>query len=550
MPAINENLQTLTGAKIVLETLKTLGVDSVFGYPGGIVLSVYDELFKQNDIKHYLVRHEQAAVHAAEGYARVSGKCGVALVTSGPGATNIVTGLANAYLDGYPLVVLTGQVSAELIGKDAFQEVNIIDITKSCTKKNFQVTNVNDLEATLVEAFHTAMSDKQGPVVVDLAKNIFSETCGFEPKVEYKVSKTVASDIRVDEALEAICSAKRPVIVAGGGIIQSEASEEVQRFAKLLNIPVVNTMMGLGTYPQNDKNYLGMIGLFGNPSANQLLRESDLIFAIGARFNDRIRCCFQNNELARKLVHLDINENEISRIIPAAIPVIGDAKYVLDKMISALMSGKFKNDSLENKNWIQRVEELKFKKVSYSKKSELLHSFEVMEIINEYTKDLNPVITTEVGQHQVWASRLFTFNKPRKFITSGGSGTMGFGFPASIGACAANDFQPVICITGDGSLQMNIQELMTCVDYNLPVKVLIFNNGYLGMVRQLQEKMCGGRYSQTKISNPDFLKIAEAYGIKAKRVEFKDDIIPSLKEAFEHNGPYIIDFVIEPMEIL
>lgn len=365
----------------------------------------------------------------AEGYARVSGKCGVALVTSGPGATNIVTGLANAYLDGYPLVVLTGQVSAELIGKDAFQEVNIIDITKSCTKKNFQVTNVNDLEATLVEAFHTAMSDKQGPVVVDLAKNIFSETCSFEPKVEYTVSKTVASDISVDEALEAICSAKRPVIVAGGGIIQSEASEEVQRFAKLLNIPVVNTMMGLGTYPQNDKNYLGMIGLFGNPSANQLLRESDLIFAVGARFNDRIRCCFQNNELARKLVHLDINENEISRIIPAAISVIGDAKYVLYKMISEFMSGKFKIDSLENKNWIQRVEELKSKKVSYSKKSELLHSFEVMEIINEYTKDLNPVITTEVGQHQVWASRLFTFNKPRKFITSGGSGTMGFGFP-------------------------------------------------------------------------------------------------------------------------
>lgn len=548
MSAINQNLQTLTGAKIVLETLRTLGVNTIFGYPGGIVLSVYDELFKQNDIKHYLVRHEQAAIHAAEGYSRVSGKCGVALVTSGPGATNIVTGLANAYLDGYPVVVLTGQVSADLIGKDAFQEVNIIDITKSCTKKNFQVTKVEDLEAILVEAFHTAVSGKQGPVVVDLAKNIFSETCEFIPKAEYSVDKVCPDDLSIGTALNAVCSAERPVIVAGGGVIQSGAEKEILSFAKLLNIPVVNTMMGLGTYPQYEENYLGMIGLFGSPSANQLLRESDLIFAVGARFNDRIRCCFPKGELARKLVHLDINENEISRIIPAAIPVVGDAKYVLNKMIEEFLSGRYSVNKINNLKWIEKVKELKEKKPVYSKKSDLMHSFEVMDVINKYVKD--PIITTEVGQHQVWASRIFSFNKPRKFITSGGSGTMGFGFPASIGACVANDFQPVICVTGDGSLQMNIQELMTCVDYNLPVKIFIMNNGYLGMVRQLQEKLCGGRYSQTQISNPDFIKIAEAYGIKALRVFEAEQIIPALEETFAHNGPVIVDFVIEPMEIL
>lgn len=301
MAGMNTEIITLTGAQIIIETLKKLGVDTIFGYPGGIVLSVYDELFKQKNIKHYLVRHEQAAVHAAEGYARVSGKCGVVLVTSGPGASNTVSGIANAYLDGYPLVVLTGQVFSSLIGKDAFQEVDIIDITKSCTKANYQVRNVKELEKTLVEAFHTAMSGKQGPVVVDLAKNIFTETSEFIPSISYEINKPQFSKADVKAALNEICTAKRPVIVAGGGIVQSEAYKELKELVKLLGIPVVNTMMGLGTYPQDDENYLGMIGIFGQVSANQVLRESDLIFSIGARFNDRITCCFQNQELERKL---------------------------------------------------------------------------------------------------------------------------------------------------------------------------------------------------------------------------------------------------------
>lgn len=548
MPATDVNIQTLTGAKLVTETLKKLGVDSIFGYPGGIVLNVYDELFKQNDIKHYLVRHEQAAVHAAEGYARVSGKCGVALVTSGPGATNIVTGLANAYLDGYPVVVITGQVMADLIGKDAFQEVDIIDITKSCVKKNFQVRDAKYLEGTLIEAFNTAMSGKQGPVVVDIAKNVFSQEVEFDENIKYSSDKHHPSDFEITRALKAICSAKCPVIVAGGGVVLADAAAEFTEFAKLLDLPVVNTMMGIGAYPVEDANYFGMIGIFGHPAANLILRESDLIFSVGARFNDRIRCCFPNGELERNFVQVDINENEISRIIPASIGITGDAKYILQKMIS-----EYKKHNLQSNNfsdWLSKAKNLKEKNIQPKKRSDAMHSFEVMQKINEFIKYKNPVVTTEVGQHQVWAARYLQFNEIRKFITSGGSGTMGFGFPAAIGASIALNNSPVLCIAGDGSFQMNMQELATCVDFNIPVKVLVMNNGYLGMVRQFQEKTCGARYCATKISNPNFLKIAESYGILGIRVKSDDEILNALEKAYAFDGPVIVDFVIEPEEIL
>lgn len=534
--------KTLTGAQIVTETLKKFNVDSIFGYPGGIVLGVYDELYCQNCIKHYLMRHEQAAVHAAEGYARVSGKCGVALVTSGPGATNIVTGLANAYLDGYPLVVITGQVSAELLHKDAFQEVDIIDITKSCTKRNYQVRRAADLQKTLAEAFNTAMSGKQGPVVVDITKNVFSETAEFDTSLSCDISTHLTSDYDVKTALDAICSAKRPLIIAGGGVVQSGAWEEIREFAKLLNIPVVSTMMGLGAYPADDDNYMGMIGIFGQPCANKAVRESDLIFAIGARFNDRIRCCFPNNELGKNLIHLDINESEISRVVPASISIAGDAKIVLNKMIAVFNNTLYKTD-------FQRGNELKKSDITPLKRSSAMHSFEVMQEIYECLKDKNPVITTEVGQHQVWAARYLKFNTPRKFITSGGLGTMGFGFPAAIGACVANN-EPVICIAGDGSFQMNIQELAVCMDYKLPVKVFILNNGYLGMVRQFQEKTCNERYFATKISNPDFVKLAESYGASGIRVEKIEDIKDAINKAYSFDGPFLIDFAVEPKELL
>lgn len=534
--------KTLTGAQIVIETLGKLGVDSIFGYPGGIVLGVYDELSKQNKIKHYLMRHEQAAVHAAEGYSRVSGKCGVALVTSGPGATNIVTGVANAYLDGYPLVVITGQVSADLLHKDAFQEVDIIDITKSCTKASFQVKDVKDLQKILIDAFSIATSGKQGPVVVDITKNVFSEKADYDNSLDKYSIESKMSDIDLDYAIKTILSAKNPLIIVGGGVVLSDASNEIYEFAKLLDIPVVSTMMGLGAYPSDDKNYLGMVGIFGHPSANKAVRDSDLIFAVGARFNDRIRCCFPNNELGKKLIHLDINNSEISRVVPASIALIGDAKKILSLMIL-----KLKN--LSTRSNISWTDDLQFKNVTPLKRSENMHSFEVMQEISNYIKDKDIVITTEVGQHQVWASRYLEFNAPRKFITSGGLGTMGFGFPAAIGASVANK-EPVICIAGDGSFQMNMQELAVCVDYNLPVKVFILDNGYLGMVRQFQEKQCDERYFATQISNPDFIKFAEAYNAKALRVDKIEDVKKALDFAFSTEGPILVDFVIEPKELL
>ena len=541
--------KTLTGAQILVKTLKDLGVDTIFGYPGGIVLSVYDELFKQNDIKHYLVRHEQAAVHAAEGYARASGKCGVVIVTSGPGATNIVTGVADAYLDGTPLIVLTGQVMANLLHQDAFQEVDIVDITKSCTKKNFQVTDVKNLESVLVEAFNTAISGRQGPVVVDLTKNIFSETAEFNPDIAILNSNNDNCKMPdLMKVFKALKNAEKPLIIAGGGVIQADASSELIEFAHLLNIPVVSSMMGLGAFPANDKNYIGMIGIFGHPSANMAVRESDLVFAIGTRFNDRIRCCFSENELSKKLIHLDISKKEISRVIPSSIEIVGDAKEILAGMIEEYKKGNY--NILFNQSWCNYLNDLKKQNILPEKKSEKLHSFEVMLEIQNCLKDKAPVISTEVGQHQVWSARYLQFNEPRKFLTSGGLGTMGFGFPAAIGASVALNRQPVICIAGDGSFQMNLQELATCVDYNIPVKVFIINNGYLGMVRQFQEKMCNERYFATKISSPDYIKLAESYGIKGTRVEKFKDIKPAVEAAYNSKKTFIVDFVVEPMEVL
>lgn len=535
--------KTLTGAKILLKTLENLGVNSIFGYPGGIVLNVYDELSKQNSIKHYLMRHEQAAVHAAEGYSRVTGKCGVALVTSGPGATNIVTGVANAYLDNYPLVVITGQVSSELLHKDAFQEVDIIDITKSCTKKGYQVRNVEDLEQTVKDAFKTAMSGRKGPVVVDITKNVFleeTEFVGEKFEFENDVSKT-----NVVEIIDAIKISKKPILLAGGGVIQSGATQDLFDFVKSLNIPVVVSMMGLGSYPEDDENYIGMIGIFGQYAANQAVRESDLVIAIGTRFNDRITCCFKKDDLTKKLIHIDIDEKEISKIIPAKIGVVEDAKIVLEKLNKQLGLSL----TLDFSQWLKEAQNLESGNKVPLKRTEKMHSFEVLEKIQECLAGKNLVITTEVGQHQVWAARYLKFNAPHKFITSGGLGTMGFGFPAAIGACVAEN-KPVICIAGDGSFQMNIQELATCVDYNLPVKIFVLNNGYLGMVRQFQEKICDERYYGTKISNPDFIKLAESYGAKAIRVEKTEDIEKAVNDALLSNGTVIVDFAIEPKELL
>lgn len=542
----------LTGAKIFMEALRHEGVDTIFGYPGAIILSIYEELYHAKDIKHYLVRHEQAAIHAAEGYARVKNKCGVALVTSGPGATNTVTGLANAYLDGYPLVVFSGQVAASLIGNDAFQEADIVGITRSCTKHNYLVKDIKDLARVIKEAFYIAQSGKPGPVVVDIAKNV------LEASYEFDYTKPVdlegynptykGNPKQISKALKLLCEARRPAIISGGGVVASNASKELTQLAKLLEIPVVNTLMGVGTYPLDDKMALGMLGMHGNYWANYAVDECDVLFAIGVRFSDRITGPLKKFAPNAQVIHIDIDPCSISKNVHVDVPIVGDAKQVLNAMLEEFKKENYERHLIEKHDWFNKINEWKKQRVIPEIQSNKLHAHTVLENIYEYTKKYNPVVATEVGQHQMWTVQAFQFKEPRKLLTSGGLGTMGFGFPAAMGACLADPSQLVINIAGDGSIQMNIQELATCMEYNLPVKVMIMNNGYLGMVRQWQEKLFEGRYSGTQISGPDFKKVAEAYGAKGIRVEHEEEIIPALKEAIEYQGPVFIDFIIEPME--
>ena len=557
---IKNLITTLSGAKIILETLKNQGVDTIFGYPGGIVLEIYDELFKQSDIKHILSGHEQACIHSAEGYARASGKTGVVLVTSGPGATNLITGLANAYHDGFPLVVLTGQVTKNLIGQDAFQEVNIIDITRSCTKKNFQVTNVYDLEKTIIEAFEIANSGKKGPVLIDLAKNIFSQTAEFKsikitpPAINSNFRgnsnycnnpiNSTANNFYTKELLSRLKNAKKPVIIAGGGVKHSSSYAELAAFANRTKIPVLSTMMGLGCFDYKNPLYFGMIGIFGSKTANEILKESDFVISLGARLNDRITCCFKNGELENKIVQIDINTHQFCKFYKPLITINDDIKNVLNSLMTCNLEFASWSNSLLNSQY------QKYTDIKIVKNAEKLSSLEVVEAVWNYTKNMNLSVTTEVGQHQLWCAKGYKFSYPEQFITSGGLGAMGFGFPAAIGASIAKNGSPVICFAGDGILSMNLQELGTCVNYNLPVKIMLMDNGYLGMVRQLQEKNCEGRYSETQIHNPDFVKLCASYGIEAVRVETKDQILPALDRCFTTNKPFLIDFVIEPMEVV
>ncbi|MBE7712125.1 MAG: biosynthetic-type acetolactate synthase large subunit [Cyanobacteria bacterium SIG26] len=543
---IGSKEKTMKGSKVLFETLKSLGVDTVFGYPGGIVLDVYDEFYNQSDIKHVLVRHEQSAVHAAEGYYRATGKCGVVLVTSGPGATNTITGIANAYLDGSPILVLSGQVLKNLLGKDSFQEANICDMTRTCTKATYQITSASDIQSILSEAMSIAMSGKKGPVVVDIVKDVFSESAkSINDFTLAEIQGPRVLESSIGAVFDRICNATKPVIVCGGGVIQSKAEDKLLEFANKTSIPVVDTMMGLGAYSQDNQNYLGMIGIFGDKSANQLLIDSDLIISLGARFNDRITCMFKEVNLSKKFIQIDINPNEISRNIVASDYIIGDIKEVLNRLNSRLITTPIKFD-----NWSNEACLLKQMNIKRTKTSNMLHSFEVIQKIDEYTKNKNVLFTSEVGQHQLWAVQNLTLNNKRRIFVSGGSGTMGFGFPAAIGASIGRPETSIVCIAGDGSFQMGIHELATCVENNLDVKIMILNNGYLGMVRQLQQKMCNGRYSETKISNPDFLMLAKSYDIEACRVTSIDEIDLALNKAFEAKGPFLIDFVIEPVEVL
>lgn len=546
--------EQLTGAQIFMKCLREECVDTVFGYPGAIILSIYEEFYKAKDITHYLVRHEQAAIHAAEGYARVSDKCGVALVTSGPGATNIVTGVANAYLDGYPMVVFTGQVHSDLIGKDAFQEVNIVAITRSCTKWSYQVKDVKDLARTIKQAFHIAKTGKQGPVVIDIPKNILETITQYSSDENFALhtspfsvqQETIQAEA-VSNSLNLLSNAKKPVIIAGGGIITSNSSKELTELAQKLNIPVTSTLMGIGAYGCDDETNLGMLGVLGNYWANRAISECDVLLAIGTRFNDRIinavKACAKNDA---KIIYVDINPSDFSNTFDVSVRIKANAKDVLQKMLNEI--GSYKTEP--KTDWIREISGWKAKRAIPDIKSDKLHAHTVLNKVYEYTKKYNPIVATEVGQHQMWTAQLFNFIQPRKLLTSGGLGTMGFGFPAALGACLADKNSLVLNIAGDGSIQMNIQELATCIEYNLPVKVIIMNNGYLGMVRQWQEKLFDKHYCGTQISGPDFAEVAKAYGALGIRIEKEDEIEPALKQAIDYPGPVFLDFIIEPFEVV
>ena len=548
------NKPMYSGAEILLKSLVKEGIKEVFGYPGGVVLPLYDALYTQNEIKHYLVRHEQAAVHAAEGYARVSGKAGVAIVTSGPGACNTITGLANAYYDGTPLVLITGQVNSALIGGDAFQEADIVGITRSCCKHNYLVKDVKDLARIIKEAFFIATTGKKGPVVIDIPVDIFTSKYTFNYPKNVKLvgynPNYKGHPLQIQRALNALFESKRPVIISGGGVVASGACEELKEIATRLQIPVVHTLMGTGTFPDSLETSLGMMGMHGNYCANLTVSNADVIFAIGTRFSDRITGCLKKFARDSQVIHVDIDPCSISKNVKASIPIVGDIKNVLSTMIDFLNKSHHKiNVELKDK-WFLDIAEWKKKTAIPQETGDKLSALTVLNAIYEFTKKDEPIISTEVGQHQMWTAQNFKFNQPRKLITSGGLGTMGFGFPASMGAYVASKNKYVINIAGDGSIQMNIQELMTCVDYKFKVINCIMNNGYLGMVRQWQDKIYNKHYSQTKISSPDFIKLAESYGALGIRVKQENEIIPALEKAVEYNGPVLIDFIIDEYEMV
>jgi len=542
-----------TGAQIFIESLKMEGVDTIFCYPGGATLNITDALY-HSDIHQIVVRHEQAAVHAADGYSRASGRVGVSLVTSGPGATNTVTGIATAYMDSIPIVIFSCQVNTMLIGNDAFQEADIVGVTRPCTKHNYLVKDVKDLARIIKEAFFIARSGRPGPVLVDIPKDVSAASCDFKypDKIFLRSYQPtyVGHAGQIKRLLKTIAVSKRPVLYTGGGIISSGASQELLKFAEKLSIPVTNTLMGLGGFPGNHPLFLGMLGMHGNYAANMAITESDLIIAIGSRFDDRATGKVDEFAPRAKIVHIDIDPTSISKNIKVDIPVVGDSKNVLKKMLEMLDDNKedFENYQLNITDWVQTVNHWKNNyPLTYTKNGTLKPQY-VIERIYELTNG-NAIISTEVGQNQMWAAQFFKFLKPRTILTSGGLGTMGYGFPASIGAQVAFPKSLVIDIAGDGSIQMNIQELATAVQYNLPVKIVILNNRFLGMVRQWQELFYEKRYTWTHMNHaPDFVKLAEAYGAAGYRITDEKDVDDVLHKAFNNNKTTIVDVHVNPEE--
>ena len=547
----------LSGAEIVVRCLQEEGVEYVFGYPGGAVLYLYDELFKQDKVRHILVRHEQGAVHAADGYARSTDKTGVALVTSGPGVTNAVTGIATAYMDSIPLVVISGQVPTYAIGEDAFQECDAVGITRPCVKHNFLVKDVRDIALTIKKAFYIAATGRPGPVVVDIPKDITAPT----QKAEFDYPKSITMRSynpvvkghigQIKKAAQLLLKAKRPMVYAGGGVVQGRAATELTELVRLLGFPCTNTLMGLGGYPATDRQFVGMLGMHGTYEANMAMQHCDVLLAIGARFDDRVignpKHFFQE---PRTIIHIDIDPSSIAKRVKADVPIVGDVREVLRDLIGQLRSAKSQPDAVALKQWWAQIEQWRDRHcLRYDRASKLIKPQHVVEALYEVTRG-DAFVTSDVGQHQMWAAQYYKFDRPQRWINSGGLGTMGFGLPAAMGVRLANPAADVACITGEGSIQMCIQELSTCKQYHLPIKIVNLNNRCLGMVRQWQQIDYSSRYSESYMDAlPDFIKLAEAYGHVGMRIEKPADVEPALREAFKLKDRLVfMDFITDQTE--
>jgi acetolactate synthase I/II/III large subunit len=548
----------MRGAEILVKTLQAEGVKYIWGYPGGAVLHIYDAFYKQNTIQHVLVRHEQAAVHAADGYARATGDVGVALVTSGPGVTNAVTGIATAYMDSIPMVIITGQVPTHAIGLDAFQECDTVGITRPIVKHNFLVKDVRDLAETMKKAFHIARTGRPGPVVVDIPKDVSFKMCAYEGYPEtislrsyQPVRKGHTGQIR--KALQLLLSARRPYIYTGGGVILANACDELRALAGMLGHPVTNTLMGLGAFPASNKQFLGMLGMHGTFEANNAMQNCDVLLAVGARFDDRVignPKHFAQNE--RKIIHIDVDPSSISKRVKVDVPIVGDVKDVLREMLAQLKEMGFKAEPEQIAPWWAQIEQWRSRDcLRYDRSNpDVIKPQHVIDTLWNLTKDVEAYVTSDVGQHQMWAAQFYRFDEPRRWINSGGLGTMGVGIPYAMGIKLAKPDAEVYCVTGEGSVQMCIQELSTCLQYNTPIKIVSLNNRYLGMVRQWQELDYEGRYSHSYMDAlPNFVKLAEAYGHVGMLIEKPQDVEPALREARKlKDRTVFMDFRTDPTE--
>ncbi len=551
---MSKSRPVLRGAEIFVKALKDEGVKHLFGYPGGAVLHIYDELYKQTEVEHILVRHEQGAAHAADGYARATGRVGVVLVTSGPGITNAITGIATAYMDSIPLVVFSGQVPTSVIGNDAFQEVDAIGISRPCVKHNFLVNDVEDLASTIKKAFYVAGSGRPGPVLVDIPKDITANSCEYEYPKEVDMRSyrpTVKGHPgQIKRALKLMLAARKPMIYTGGGVVLADASEELIEFTRELGYPITNTLMGLGAYPATDKQFIGMLGMHGTYEANMAMHQCDVLIAIGARFDDRVTGDLEKFCPYAKIIHIDVDPSSIAKNVPVDVPIVGDVKHVLQDINAGLKNNKTSPDKQALDNWWSQIKDWQAMDcLRFDRNSKLIKPQLVIEKLYELTGGA-AYVTSDVGQHQMWAAQFYKFDKPRRWLNSGGLGTMGFGLPAAMGAKIAYPDETVACVTGEASLVMCIQELSTCLQYQTPIKIINLNNRYMGMVRQWQEFFYEKRYSHSYMDAlPDFVKLAESFGHVGMRIDKADDVEDALKEALAMKDKLVLmDFITDQME--